>query len=1027
VDPVESARRVIEMERLKKEAAARGTGGVPDQKAFMMPPGTVIMLPNGTKMTTPTPDAPGSPAASRDVNVAAPGAPGAVPAEQKPEPIDPSKASVVGVDPFMTAGGGHKPDPQRVSVTKDVFMTHGRLMPEGQARPRENIQGDAFLTGRMKDPNTGLARFEGPEKQYNLGADPFLTHTNRGKAAASEYDKKVTSTSADPFLTHTPAVEKAKRQHQLGTGRSPAMIKMEEDEPLMDMNEIKALAALVAIPGAQILPIKADKGTKVLNGIESRGFGIGQTIRINPGGWTEEWNVIEGFGSLYLKYPLKYLHLPGEVVVGADEKANRPGGPGPAEPAAPPPEDDNKLETAPVLEGWYRAENNFLECRQVMMLEFRRQYEDTIEMAMDLEERGEDEEEEGHGKKEDVSALITEAVDRLFDATGGRMSHSHIEHMNHHRKDFFTDKQFPKEDVSWFKTGEAEKSTLPKPYRWKRVADFCMGPPYKPPMMDSNTPPGTEWAGRVYQGCPHNFYLIQALQALSMKPQLIANVFCNLEFCNNRMGLYMLRFYKHGQWQYVDIDDYLPLQRNYTPMCCQTEFYPDFMWAPLIEKAYAKLHGSWEGLSGGGHVEEVLTDLTGGCATRYGTIDVANDRLWMYLYEMQRSCVFAVNINAGSCKKRNIPVEAHWACAIWKVAKHEEVPYICVCSAAPALTLIHMPHCKVPSPDNRSVNEGFIWLRIDDFCQLFDTIYECRLVNSDLGPPALSGVPHSPGYIPDMPWLEQLWAYQGDVHSDNAPCFLMDVPHVPNEIILEVSQTDLRFQESDSHDDVGLGRSVQAPLLLRFFQCSKEVTDLTGGEIYLVHLSAWGHTRDSSTAVKVTAPGRYMAMVSMPPSFMSNRLIFRAYSTLPVMITPVLNHRSFVCVNPTQPLNAMPYSLAGFMRIDNPKQRVPQNFDESEGRGKPLANPTSERRELSFWLRSGGTKTKGQWGHLANHVDHGDEGSGSEEEYDSEEDEEQMVMAMNGIYPGMKMTGHFGGVDAEATLDAKEGEVCSVM
>lgn len=35
--------------------------------------------------------------------------------------------------------------------------------------------------------------------------------------------------------------------------------------------------------------------------------------------------------------------------------------------------------------------------------------------------------------------------------------------------------------------------------------------------------------------------------------------------------------------------------------------------------------------------------------------------------------------------------------------------------------------------------------------------------------------------------------------------------------------------------------------------CSKDVDDNGGGEIYMVHMSAWGHTRDASTSVKVGA------------------------------------------------------------------------------------------------------------------------------------------------------------------------------
>eukprot|EP00435_Cladocopium_sp_Y103_P065802 s106_g27.t2 len=399
---------------------------------------------------------------------------------------------------------------------------------------------------------------------------------------------------------------------------------------------------------------------------------------------------------------------------------------------------------------------------------------------------------------------------------------------------------------------------------------------------------------------------------------------------NSVRGVYILRFYKHGQWHQVVIDDAIPFDSAMNPLTARTEFWPSLPWPALVEKAYAKLHGSWEGLSGGGHVEEVMTDLTGGCSTRFGTADVAQDRLWQYMYFLQDMCLFGCNINDKECAKRRIPMEQHYASAIFRLAKHEGVPYVCVCMSAPLIAVARMPSCRVPMAEGYGVTEGFVWLRIDDFVQLFDTVYECRLVNS------ISFGNLSPGWIPGEAFFEEIYAFQGDVYTETSPSFLMEILDTPNELVLEVTQTDLRY--GDAHDTPELARAMQAPLLLRFFQCSKDVSDAGGGEVYMVHMSAWGHTRDASLSVKVMRPGKYLAMVSIPAKYTCHRMIFRCYSTRPLVMKPITQHRSWISVNPSMPLNAIPYSLCGFQRVDALSEKLPQMFDEAEGRGKPMAN-----------------------------------------------------------------------------------------
>ena len=59
---------------------------------------------------------------------------------------------------------------------------------------------------------------------------------------------------------------------------------------------------------------------------------------------------------------------------------------------------------------------------------------------------------------------------------------------------------------------------------------------------------------------------------------------------------------------------------------------PNEFWVALVEKAVAKLHGSYEAIEGGMPIE-AMVDLTGGLAERY---ELKNDKMHKTLYRYLR-------------------------------------------------------------------------------------------------------------------------------------------------------------------------------------------------------------------------------------------------------------------------------------------------------------------------------------------------------------------------------------------------------
>ena len=83
------------------------------------------------------------------------------------------------------------------------------------------------------------------------------------------------------------------------------------------------------MPGTQSistsLSMVAAVGTKILSVVGHDGFAIGHHVVIDPGKINEEFNVIVGFSSLILKYPLLYDHAAGAVITVVPDRPERCG------------------------------------------------------------------------------------------------------------------------------------------------------------------------------------------------------------------------------------------------------------------------------------------------------------------------------------------------------------------------------------------------------------------------------------------------------------------------------------------------------------------------------------------------------------------------------------------------------------------------------------------------------------------------------------------------------------------------------
>ena len=78
--------------------------------------------------------------------------------------------------------------------------------------------------------------------------------------------------------------------------------------------------------------------------------------------------------------------------------------------------------------------------------------------------------------------------------------------------------------------------------------------------------------------------------------KLSSGVFPKIFHSFSKYGINVMRFFKNYKWLYVIIDDRLPCfagnLENPTLIYAKCHSKNEF-WVPLIEKAYAKIHGNY--------------------------------------------------------------------------------------------------------------------------------------------------------------------------------------------------------------------------------------------------------------------------------------------------------------------------------------------------------------------------------------------------------------------------------------------------
>ena len=87
-----------------------------------------------------------------------------------------------------------------------------------------------------------------------------------------------------------------------------------------------------------------------------------------------------------------------------------------------------------------------------------------------------------------------------------------------------------------------------------------------------------------------------ALAALAEKPERVRAMFINEDCSANQHGVFGVYMCKDGQFVEVILDEWIPTIDD--QLCFSSANGPE-LWVILLEKAFAKLHGTYARLDGG--------------------------------------------------------------------------------------------------------------------------------------------------------------------------------------------------------------------------------------------------------------------------------------------------------------------------------------------------------------------------------------------------------------------------------------------
>ncbi|KAM8709706.1 hypothetical protein ACLKA7_016503 [Drosophila subpalustris] len=388
----------------------------------------------------------------------------------------------------------------------------------------------------------------------------------------------------------------------------------------------------------------------------------------------------------------------------------------------------------------------------------------------------------------------------------------------------------------------------------------------------------------VQQGELGDCWLLAAAANLTQDPKLFFRVIPpDQDFQENYAGIFHFKFWQYGKWVEVVIDDRLPTYNGELIYMHSTE--KNEFWSALLEKAYAKLHGSYEALKGGTTCE-AMEDFTGGVTEWYDMKDAPPNLFSIMTKAAERGSMMGCSLEPDphvlEAETREGLIRGH-AYSITKVCLLD----ISTPNRQGKLPMIRMRNpwgndaewsgpWSDESPEWRFIPEhqkeqiglnfdrdGEFWMSFQDFLNHFDRVEICNLSPDSL----TDEQEHNSRRKWEMSMFEGEWT--SGVTAGGCRNFLETFWHNPQYII--------SLEDPDEEDDDG-----KCTVIVALMQKNRRSKRNVGIDCLTIGFAIY-HLTDRDMEVKPQGLNffKYRASVARSPHFINTREVCARFKLPP--------------------------------------------------------------------------------------------------------------------------------------------------